>query len=185
MQIQEFGEKGPLLITHQVFGDDRGFFFESFNAKRFQSETGIDVRFVQDNESHSKLGTVRGLHFQMPPFAQAKLVTVVVGQVLDVVVDIRKGSPTYGQHVVVRLNDKVKQSFYIPEGFAHGFACESESCIFQYKCSNYYNKDSEGAVLWNDTDLAIQWGIDSPVVSDKDKLAEPFAKLNSPFNYAG
>lgn len=184
MQIERFEVSGPLLITHQVFGDDRGLFFESFSAKKFRQTTGLDVSFVQDNESHSKIGTVRGLHFQAPPFAQAKLVSVVLGDVLDVVVDIRKGSPTFGQHVTVRLSEGLKQSFFIPEGFAHGFACLSETCIFQYKCSDYYEKSSEGAVLWNDPELAIKWGVELPIISEKDNAARPMSELNSPFSYA-
>ena len=183
MQFKRFEIDGPLLIEHRIFGDDRGYFFESFRKDEFQHQAGRNIDFVQDNISKSSCGVLRGLHFQAPPFAQAKMVRVVVGKVMDIIVDIRKGSPTYGKHIKVELSEENKYSLYVPVGFAHGFACLSESCIFEYKCSNYFNKESEGAIRWNDSTLDIDWGVDNPVLSDKDKIAPLLRELDSPFIY--
>jgi dTDP-4-dehydrorhamnose 3,5-epimerase len=159
--------QGLVLIQPDVFPDSRGYFFESFQEEKFRA-FGIDARFVQDNESLSQKGVLRGLHFQRPPFAQGKLVRVVTGAVMDVAVDIRKGSPTYGQWVKAELSASNKLMMYIPEGFAHGFLVLEDNTIFQYKCTNYYNRESEGGIIWNDPDLNIDWGVDNPIVSEKD-----------------
>ncbi len=168
------------IIEPSVFTDDRGYFFESYSYEKLKN-LGIDKVFVQDNESQSQRGVLRGLHFQNPPFAQAKLVRVVRGAVLDVAVDIRRDSPTYGQHVCVELSEKNKRMFYIPEGFAHGFLTLENDTVFSYKCSQYYNKASERSLLWNDETLHIQWGLESPILSDKDKIARRFSDFLSAF----
>lgn len=162
---------GVIIIEPKVFEDSRGYFFESYNEKEFK-ENGIDARFVQDNQSLSSYGVIRGLHFQKEPFAQAKLVRVLFGKVLDVAVDLRKGSPTFGQHVSVELSDENKRQFFIPRGFAHGFSVLSEKAVFAYKCDNLYNKESEGGLLYNDPDLGIDWRVDPKrvCVSDKDRV---------------
>ena len=171
MNIVKTDIEGVLVVEPRVFGDERGYFFESFNERDFLEQTGIAVRFVQDNESCSRYGVVRGLHFQNPPYAQAKLVRVVEGRVLDIAVDIRYGSPTYGRHVAVELSGENKRQFYIPKGFAHGFAVLSESALFQYKCDEYYHPEAEGAIAWDDPVLAIDWQIASAnvVLSEKDR----------------
>jgi dTDP-4-dehydrorhamnose 3,5-epimerase len=171
---------GLLIIKPDVFEDERGYFFESFNAEKFKI-SGIDVRFRQDNESKSKKGVVRGLHCQAPPFAQDKLVRVIKGAVIDVAVDIRKGSPTYGKHVSVKLTEQNKLMFWIPKGFAHGFATLEDDTIFFYKCTEVYNKEAEQSIIWNDPDLGIDWGVDNPVTSERDKLSPGFRKFDSPF----
>ncbi|MCL2417246.1 MAG: dTDP-4-dehydrorhamnose 3,5-epimerase [Bacteroidales bacterium] len=168
------------ILEPSVFADDRGYFFESYSYEKLK-ELGIDKIFVQDNESKSQKGVLRGLHFQNPPFAQAKLVRVVKGAVLDVAVDIRKNSPTYGQHVCVELSEQNKRMFYVPEGFAHGFLTLEENTIFSYKCSQFYNKESEGALLWNDETLAINWSTEHPILSEKDKIAPKFSEFQSGF----
>ena len=145
---------GLVIIEPRVFGDSRGYFFESFSERDFKREVA-DVDFVQDNESKSSYGVVRGLHFQRPPYAQAKLVRVVKGKVLDVAVDLRKGSPTFGHHVAVELSEDNHRQMFIPRGFAHGFSVLSDEVIFQYKCDNFYAPQSEGAVAWDDPDLGI------------------------------
>ena len=147
---------GLVVIEPKVFGDSRGYFFESFSERDFKREVA-DVDFVQDNESKSSYGVVRGLHFQKPPYAQAKLVRVVKGKVLDVAVDLRKGSPTFGHHVAVELSEDNHRQMFIPRGFAHGFSVLSDEVIFQYKCDNFYAPQSEGAVAWDDPDLCIDW----------------------------
>lgn len=160
---------GVVIIEPRIFGDSRGYFFESFSERDFSS--GVKkVKFVQDNESRSCYGVIRGLHFQKPPHAQSKLVRVVKGRVLDVAVDVRKGSPTFGKHVAVELTEDNHRQFFIPRGFAHGFAVLSEEAVFQYKCDNYYAPQSEGAIAWNDPDLGIDWGVpaDEAVLSEKD-----------------
>lgn len=169
---------GLLVIEPRVFADSRGYFFESFNLKEFREKVG-DINFVQDNESKSSYGVLRGLHFQKDPFAQAKLVRVVKGRVLDVAVDIRKDSPTYGRHYSVELSDENHLQFFIPRGFAHGFSVLSEEVIFQYKCDNFYHPESEGAIAWNDPDLAIDWLIpeDKIILSEKDKRHPSFRSL--------
>jgi dTDP-4-dehydrorhamnose 3,5-epimerase len=163
------------IIEPHIFKDTRGYFFESFNEQRF-IENVCDTKFVQDNESKSSKGVLRGLHYQMPPFAQSKLVRVIKGEVYDVAVDIRKGSPTFGKYVGVLLSGENKKQFFIPRGFAHGFLVLSEEAIFSYKCDNYYNTKSERNIIYNDTDLNIDWDIyaDKYLLSDKDKQAGSF-----------
>lgn len=175
---------GVLIIEPKVIGDNRGYFFESFNVKEFAEKTGVDVAFVQDNESKSCYGVLRGLHFQKPPYTQSKLVRVVKGKVLDVAVDIRKGSPTYGQHVAVELTEDNHRQFFVPRGFAHGFAVLSETAIFQYKCDDFYHPEAEGAIAWNDPDIAIEWPIpDGDVIlSEKDKHHPCLKDFDSPFS---
>lgn len=162
--------EGVLILEPRVFGDDRGYFFESFSAASFREQV-CATDFVQDNESFSRYGVVRGLHYQLPPYAQSKLVRVVRGSVLDVAVDIRRGSKTFGQHVAVELSERNHRQLFIPRGFAHGFSVLSPEVIFQYKCDNYYAPDSEGAIAWDDPDLAIDWRIpaDHVILSEKDK----------------
>ena len=171
MKIKETHIPGLLVVEPQVFGDSRGYFFESFNAAKFAEQTGIDTQFVQDNESCSSYGVVRGLHMQLPPHAQAKLVRVVEGRVLDVAVDLRKDSPTFGKHFAIELTGENHLQVYIPKGFAHGFSVLSETAVFQYKCDGYYAPASEAAIAWNDPDLAIDWKlpIEAVVLSDKDR----------------
>ena len=161
---------GLVVIEPRVFGDSRGYFFESFSERDFKREVA-DVDFVQDKESKSSYGVVRGLHFQKPPYAQAKLVRVVKGKVLDVAVDLRKGSPTFGHHVAVELSEDNHHQMFIPRGFAHGFSVLSDEVIFQYKCDNFYAPQSEGAVAWDDPDLGIDWKVpaDKALLSDKDR----------------
>ena len=162
--------EGVYIIEPRVFGDERGHFFESFNVERFRDQTGIDVTFVQDNESRSRKGVLRGLHFQREPYAQAKLVRVVQGRVLDVAVDIRKGSPTFGKYVTTELSGDNHRQMYIPKGFAHGYVVLEEDTIFQYKCDEYYHPESEGGIAWDDPALGITWGIpsDEITLSEKD-----------------
>ena len=171
MKIIQTEIQGVLIIEPDVYGDRRGYFFESFNRKRFEEMTGMTVDFVQDNESLSTYGVVRGLHFQKPPCAQAKLVRVVKGRVLDVAVDLRKDSPTYGHHVSVELSDENHRQLFIPKGFAPGFSVPSEEVVFQYKCHDYYAPETEGAVAWDDPDLAIDWQIPAEkiILSEKDR----------------
>ena len=169
MNVIKTDIEGVLVLEPRVFGDSRGYFFESYNAKAFEEAVG-NVTFVQDNESKSSYGVVRGLHFQKPPYAQAKLVRVVKGKVLDVAVDLRKNSPTFGKYVAMELSEENHRQMFIPRGFAHGFSVLSEEVIFQYKCDNYYAPQSEGAVAWDDPDLAIDWQVpyDKVILSDKD-----------------
>ena len=171
MEIINTKLNGVFIIEPDVFGDDRGYFYESFNAKKFKEKTGIEVNFVQDNESKSKYGVVRGLHFQKGDYAQTKLVHVAKGRILDIAVDMRKDSPTYGKHVAIELSDVNHRQLYISKGFAHGFSVLSEEAIFQYKCDNYYAPQSEGGILWNDPTIAIDWQIPITdiVLSEKDK----------------
>jgi dTDP-4-dehydrorhamnose 3,5-epimerase len=173
--------QGLLIIKPTVFSDERGAFFESFNLNEFQKVTNTNVTFIQDNISISKKNVVRGLHFQSPPYAQGKLVSVVKGSALDIAVDIRKNSPTYGQHFSIELSFENKLMFWIPEGFAHGFSALEDETIFSYKCTNYYNKTSEGSILYNDPLLNINWGVSQEILSEKDKLAQPFSTFVSPF----
>lgn len=175
--------QGVVIIEPKVFGDHRGYFFESFSEKDFAEAVG-EVKFVQDNESKSSYGVLRGLHFQKPPHAQAKLVRVVKGRVLDVAVDLRKGSPTFGKHVAVELTEENHRQLFIPRGFAHGFVVLSDEAVFQYKCDNYYAPQSEGSVLWNDPDIGIQWGIPSEdvMLSEKDRNAPLLKDLGNVFN---
>jgi dTDP-4-dehydrorhamnose 3,5-epimerase len=169
------------IIEPKVFEDSRGYFFESFNLKVFKEKTNIDLSFVQDNQSCSQKNVLRGLHFQNPPFDQGKLVSVTKGSVLDVAVDIRKKSPTYGQHFKAILSDKNHLMMYLPPGMAHGFLTLEENTIFSYKCTNYYNKISEGCILWNDNDLNIDWSINNAILSEKDEQGENFCSFVSKF----
>ena len=161
---------GVLIIEPRIFQDSRGYFFEFFNLREFEEKVGV-IDFVQDNESKSCYGVVRGLHFQRDGHSQAKLVRVVKGKVLDVAVDLRRGSATYGRHVAVELSEDNHRQFFIPRGFAHGFSVLSDEVIFQYKCDNYYCPSSEGAIAWNDPDLGIDWRIpeDKVILSEKDR----------------
>ena len=173
MEIIETKIKDLIIIKPDVFLDERGYFFESYNKQRF-SEHGLDMHFVQDNESQSMKGVLRGLHFQKPPYAQGKLVRVVKGAVMDVAVDLRKGSPTFGQWESVELTEGNKFMYWIPEGFAHGFVCLADYSVFTYKCTNVYHKASEDSIRWNDPDLNIDWKIERPILSEKDKVAPLF-----------
>ena len=175
---------GLVIIEPRVFADARGYFFESFSDRLF-AEKVCNTRFVQDNESRSSFGVLRGLHFQCPPFAQSKLVRVIKGMVLDVAVDIRRGSPTYGKHVAVELSDENKRQFFIPRGFAHGFVVLSDDAIFQYKCDNYYAPQSEGSLAWNDPELGIDWQVDPSKiqVSTKDSNQPLLSQLASEFDF--
>ena len=169
MEVIKTAIDGVVIIEPKVFGDHRGYFFESFSESRF-NELVRETRFLQDNESKSRYGVLRGLHFQKPPYAQSKLVRVVKGAVLDVAVDIRKGSPTFGQHVAVELTEGNHRQFFVPRGFAHGFVVLTDEVIFQYKCDNYYAPEYEGAIAWDDPDLGIDWKIpaEDVILSAKD-----------------
>ena len=169
MEVIKTNIEGVIMVEPRIFKDGRGYFFESFSQREFEEKV-CKTTFVQDNESKSSYGVVRGLHFQKPPFAQSKLVRVIKGAVLDVAVDIRKDSPTFGQYVSVELTGENHRQFFIPRGFAHGFSVLSEEVIFQYKCDNFYSPQSEGAIAWNDSDLNIDWRIpvEEVVLSEKD-----------------
>jgi dTDP-4-dehydrorhamnose 3,5-epimerase len=180
MIIKETPIKGLLVIEPNVFEDERGYFMETYNKEVF-NKAGITNQFVQDNQSLSQKNVLRGLHFQKPPFSQAKLISVIKGSVLDVAVDLRKKSKTFGQHYLLELSETNKRLFYIPEGFAHGFLTLKDNTIFSYKCSNNYNKDSEDAIFWNDELLDINWEVENPILSEKDKKAQSFNNYNSPF----
>lgn len=184
MRIINTEIEGLKIIEPKVFTDTRGYFFESYSKRLFNREVA-DVEFVQDNESCSTFGVIRGLHFQRPPFTQAKLVRCVSGAVLDVAVDIRKGSPTYGRHVAVELTQDNHRQFFIPHGFAHGFAVLSDKAIFQYKCDNYYAPQCDGGISLFDSDLGIDWRIDfkTAVLSEKDRLHPNLKDFDSPFQY--
>ena len=180
MKITTTPLEGLLIIEPQIFKDPRGYFFESYNEDKFHA-AGISAKFVQDNQSLSQKGALRGMHFQAPPFEQGKLVRVVQGAVNDVVVDIRKNSPTYGQHFAVELSAQNQLMFWIPPGFAHGFETLLDQTLFLYKCTNVYNKEAEGGLLWNDPRLGIQWQTETPLVSDKDILLPSLQNFTSPF----
>lgn len=171
MNVIKTDIEGVLIIEPQVFGDERGYFFESFNAERFLAQTGVEVTFVQDNESRSKRGVLRGLHFQREPHAQAKLVRVVQGRVLDVAVDIRPESPTFGKYVMTELSGENHRQMFIPKGFAHGYVVLEDDTVFQYKCDEYYHPEYEGGIAWNDPQIGIEWGIPERgiILSDKDR----------------
>ncbi len=181
--------EGVLIIEPRIFGDERGYFYESYNKERFKEETGLDIDFVQDNQSMSGYGVLRGLHFQKAPYAQSKLVRVIKGAVLDVAVDIRVGSPTFGKHVAVELTGENHRQFFIPRGFAHGFVVLSKEAIFQYKCDNLYAPQSEGAIAWNDPALGIDWRVSAKdvILSEKDKhhplLGEALQQSGALFDY--
>ncbi|MCB0396448.1 MAG: dTDP-4-dehydrorhamnose 3,5-epimerase [Flavobacteriales bacterium] len=181
MNITPTSLEGAMIIEAQKFGDERGYFMETYNRDRFVSH-GITEEFVQDNLSLSKdVGTLRGIHLQEPPYAQAKLVSVLKGRVMDIAVDLRVRSRTFGQYVKVELSGDDSRFFLIPAGFGHAFITLEPDTIFQYKCSNNYNKDSERTICWNDPDLAIEWGTDAPILSAKDTLGIRLADYKSPF----
>jgi dTDP-4-dehydrorhamnose 3,5-epimerase len=176
VKVRETKLKDCVIIEPDVFGDERGFFLETFQAERYAAQAGITLPFVQDNHSRSSKGVLRGLHFQKTK-PQGKLVRVVKGEVYDVAVDIRKGSPTFGQWEAVFLSEENKTQFWVPPGFAHGFVVLSQTADFVYKCTDYYDPSDEGSILWNDPDLNIPWPIDSPSLSEKDANAEKLVDL--------
>lgn len=180
MELIDTGIPDLWAIKPRVFEDPRGYFFESYNQTAFE-KAGLRLNFVQDNQSLSHKGVLRGLHFQANPFAQGKLVRVITGAVLDVAVDIRKNSPTYGRHYDIELTEENKMMLYIPEGFAHGFSTLRDNTVFSYKCTNFYNKASEDCILWNDADLGIDWKTEQPLLSEKDLAGKAFAGFTSPF----
>ena len=184
MQFKTCDIAGIVILEPTVFEDSRGYFFEGYNQKLFR-ENNIPVDFVQDNQSKSSYGVIRGLHYQLNPYAQSKLVRVLQGSILDVAVDIRKGSPTYGQHFAVELNEENKKQLFIPAGFAHGFSVLSETAVVLYKCDAFYNKESEGGILFNDPELGIEWQIEKEraVVSDKDLKLPTFDACRNNFEY--
>lgn len=179
MKITETRLKGCFLIEPKLWQDERGYFFESYHQGKFQEETGLEINFVQDNESKSKYGVVRGLHMQRGSFAQSKLVRVLKGSILDVAVDVRKDSPTFGQHFSIELNEENKKQLFIPAGFLHGFSVLSEEAIVYYKCDAFYDKDSEDGVNPLDSDLNIDWQIprERMILSEKDEKAQSFKEL--------
>ncbi|MBZ0177900.1 MAG: dTDP-4-dehydrorhamnose 3,5-epimerase [Melioribacteraceae bacterium] len=182
MNVRKTEIDGLLIIEPNVFEDDRGYFFESFNKKRY-NDLGLNFDFVQDNISKSKKGTVRGLHYQVGKFAQGKLCQVIFGKVLDVAVDIRFDSKTFGKHVAVILSEENKKQFWLPPGFAHGFSVISDEAIFSYKCTQVYDKESERGILYSDPQLAIDWKIENPIVSQKDQQAKLFKDIEKDFVY--
>lgn len=178
MQVIDTILEGVKIIVPKVFFDDRGYFFESFNDKEFREKV-CNTTFVQDNQSKSCKGTLRGLHWQAPPFAQSKLVRVTKGAVIDVAVDVRVGSPTFGKHVAVKLSDENNYQLFIPRGFAHGFIALTDDVIFQYKCDNLYNKDSERAARWDSINWNLEeYNIDTPILSGKDKVHKLLSEMN-------
>jgi dTDP-4-dehydrorhamnose 3,5-epimerase len=180
MIVKDCHIEGLKIIEPKVFGDERGYFFESFNAQKFVDNVQ-DIAFVQDNESLSSKGVIRGLHFQEPPYDQGKLVRVIKGAVKDVVVDIRKSSNTYGKTFAIELTEDNKTQFWIPSGFAHGFETLEDNTIFAYKCTAPYNTSSENSIFWNDPALGIDWTTKNPIISEKDKLENLFTDFKSPF----
>lgn len=179
MKMTRTDIEGLVVIEPRVFGDSRGYFFESFSQREFEKEVG-QVRFVQDNESKSSYGVIRGLHFQKPPHTQSKLVRVVKGRVLDVAVDLRRDSKTYGKYFSIELTEDNHLQLFIPKGFAHGFAVLSDEAVFQYKCDEFYAPESEGAIAWNDPDIGVDWQIpeDKVILSEKDKKHPAFKDLD-------
>jgi dTDP-4-dehydrorhamnose 3,5-epimerase len=182
MELEPTFIKDLVVLSPAVFEDERGYFFEAYNKNRL-NDLGIPIDFVQDNQSFSKRGTLRGLHYQNPPFAQTKLVRVLQGEIMDVAVDLRKDSATYGQYFGVVLSAENKKQLLVPQGFAHGFSVLSETAVVLYKCDQFYNKDSEGGIRYDDPSLHIDWGIDlaSAIVSDKDLILPDFENCNSQF----
>lgn len=177
--------EGVFIIEPKVFGDARGYFFESYSAREFSKKTGLDITFVQDNESKSRYGVLRGLHFQLPPYTQSKLVRCVKGKVLDVAVDIRKGSPTYGKYAMCELTEENHRQFFVPKGMAHGFCVLSEEAVFQYKCDEFYHPEVDGGISILDESLGINWGIsmDKALLSEKDTKHPLLKDFESPFVY--
>ena len=184
MEVVKTEIEGVVIIEPRIFKDERGYFYESFSQREFEEKV-CRTTFVQDNQSKSSYGVLRGLHFQKPPYCQSKLVRCIKGAVLDVAVDIRKGSPTFGKYVAVELTEDNHRQFFVPRGFAHGFAVLSKEAVFQYKCDNFYCKESEGSVAWNDPQLAIDWRIpaDKVLLSDKDRLSKNIANADYLFDY--
>ena len=184
MEVIKTAIDGVVIIEPKVFEDQRGYFFESFSQREFEAKVR-KINFVQDNESMSSYGVMRGLHFQRPPYTQSKLVRCVKGKVLDVAVDIRKGSPTYGQHVAVELSEDNHRQFFVPRGFAHGFAVLSDTAVFQYKCDNFYAPQADGGISIKDDSLGIDWKIptDMAILSEKDTLHSCLKDFDSPFSY--
>jgi len=181
MTIEKLHIEGLVVLHPRRFSDNRGYFFETFNALKYAELLGEDVRFVQDNVSVSKKNVLRGLHFQSPPAAQGKLVSVLQGKVIDVAVDLRRSSQTYGQHIAIELSAENGTQFWIPAGFAHGFAALEENSIFSYKCTELYSPQNEGTIKWNDPKLSIDWGLVDPIVSEKDEIGLDFTTFVSPF----
>ena len=184
MEVIKTEIEGVVIIEPRIFKDERGYFYESFSQREFEEKV-CRTTFVQDNQSKSAYGVVRGLHFQKSTCSQSKLVRCIKGAVLDVAVDIRKGSPTFGKHVAVELSEENHRQLFIPRGFAHGFAVLTPEAVFQYKCDNYYNKESEGAIAWNDPQLAIDWRIpaDKVLLSEKDRNSRNIADADYLFDY--
>lgn len=185
MKIEKTQLAGCYIIHDTVHGDHRGYFFESFNRKTFLAETGMDIDFVQDNQSKSQRGVLRGLHFQEGVDAQAKLVRVLQGRVLDVVVDLRKGSTTFGESLSIELTEDNHKQFFVPRGFAHGFVVLSATAVFFYKCDNYYNKASERGIIYNDPDLGIDWQLPAAelILSEKDRVLPSFQEISGSLNF--
>ncbi|MES2328392.1 MAG: dTDP-4-dehydrorhamnose 3,5-epimerase [Bacteroidota bacterium] len=185
MRIEETILEGCFLVHDTFFGDERGYFFESFNRNTFLAQTGIAIDFVQDNQSRSQKGVLRGLHFQKDEFAQAKLVRVLQGKVLDIAVDLRRSSASFGKHVAVELSEDSHTQLFVPRGFAHGFVVLSEEAIFFYKCDNYYHKPAEAGIIFNDSDLAIDWQlpVEELILSEKDKILPGFKEAMNNQNF--
>ena len=181
MEIIKTEIEGLLIIKPRIFGDERGYFFESFNSQKFKDLVGFEGEFVQDNESLSEKGVLRGLHFQKPPMAQGKLVRVTQGSVLDVAVDLRENSDTYGRSISIELSGENKLMFWIPPGFAHGFVSLEDNTRFLYKCTNFYSPEHEETLMWNDADLDINWGVADPKISKKDEEGKVFCSFVTPF----
>ena len=185
MKVIKTAIEGVIIIEPKVFGDARGYFFESYSARDFKEETGLSINFVQDNESKSRYGVLRGLHFQLPPYTQSKLVRCVKGKVMDVAVDIRKGSPTYGKYAMCELTEENHRQFYVPKGMAHGFCVLSEEAVFQYKCDEFYHPELDGGISILDESLGIDWGIpmEKALLSEKDTKHPLLKNFESPFVY--
>ncbi len=185
MRIEQTDIKDCFIVHDNVIGDERGYFMESFNRRTFLDSTGIDINFVQDNQSKSQKGVLRGLHFQHGEYAQAKLVRVLKGRVLDIAVDLRRSSDSFGQHVAVELSGDSGTQLFVPKGFAHGFVVLSESAVFFYKCDNYYNKAMEGGIIYNDPDLGIDWKLkdDELVLSEKDTVLPRLKDIADMLNF--
>lgn len=184
MEVIKTDIEGVVIIEPRIFKDERGYFYESFSQREFEEKV-CKTTFVQDNQSKSSYGVLRGLHFQKPPHCQSKLVRCIKGAVLDVAVDIRKGSPTFGKYVAVELTEENHRQLFVPRGFAHGFAVLSEEAVFQYKCDNFYCKESEGAIAWDDPEIGIDWRVPAKevILSEKDKLSKCIAKADYLFDF--
>lgn len=180
MKLIETGISELVVLQPNVWKDDRGYFFESYNVQTF-SALGLNLNFKQDNQSFSQKGILRGLHFQKGAFAQGKLVRVIQGSVYDVAVDLRKASPTFGKHFGITLSGSNFTMLYVPPGFAHGFSVLEDNTLFFYKCTEVYNRESEGGIIWNDQDLGIDWQVENPILSEKDQLLPSLKQFNSPF----